>query len=419
MSALKKLLIIVVVLAAILAAVPMLIPYDSFKSDMEQSLSGRFGTKVQIGNIAFSYSPKPQVQLQSVAFGQAGENTVEKIAIPLTVRNVLRLNQSLSDISVESASIKHDFALSIPERLKIPPSEDDLRIASLKLTDLKLQLPKNTVGPLSGSFSFKPDGALNSITLTSEDGHVNLQVKPAEGQLALYLDARNWVAPGKYPVRFDQLVLRGLADKNGLLIDEISAMLFGSVATGQAQLDWVDGWKLHGTVQTRSMQVEPLIALASPITRATGRMTAAATFDFFSDDYSTLLDQPTIEVKFSLTDGRLHNLDLITPLKSSNPSVLQRGGQTTFDTLVGTYTLDKDIVTLSNLALNSGKFTASGKVIIDDKGDLRGNLATRLASGVIVINAPLRIDGTLKAPELRSSGASKPGSNGEATTRIF
>ncbi|PHV10918.1 AsmA-like C-terminal region-containing protein [Chitinimonas sp. BJB300] len=418
MSALKKLLIIVLVLAAIVAAVPMLIPYDSYKSDVEQSLSGRLGTKVQIGAIAFSYSPKPEVQLRSVELGQPGENSIAKIAIPITMRNVLKFGQSLADVTMESASIKYDFALLIPERLKAPLSDDSLRISSLKITDLKIQLPKNAVGPLSGTFAFKPDGALNNITLNSADEHVKVDIKPAEGQLALSLEARNWDLPGKYPAHFDQLVLRGLADKNGLLIDEISGMLFGSVATGQAQLDWVDGWKLHGTLQTRGMQVEPLIALGSPISRATGRMTAAATFDFASDDYSTLLDQPSVEVKFSLTDGRLHNFDLITPLKSSNPSVLQRGGQTSFDTLIGTYTLDKHVVSLSGLALNSGKFTASGKMTIDDKSNLSGSLATRLASGVIVINAPLRIDGTLSAPELRSSGAAKSGS-GDSTTRIF
>lgn len=418
MSALKKLLIIVLVLAAILAAIPLLIPYDNYKSDLEQNLSTRLGSPVKIDSIQFSYAPKPQLQLQDIQLGDAAENTVGKIVVPVTLRNLFKFRESLADVSLEAATLKQDFALSLPDRLKTKPAGSNIHIASLKLQGLTIQLEKQQVGPFNGALRFNADSSLKNITLSSEDERAKLHIKPEGEQYELDFEAKNWVLPGKYEVRFDQLILRGQADKNGLLIDDINGLQFGAVAVGTAQLDWVDGWKLRGSLQTRGMQVEELISLASPITRATGRMTGTANFEFSGSGYDTLFDAPMIELKFSVTDGNLHNLDLITPLKSSSPSVLQRGGQTRFDTLTGTYLLNKDSVALRGLALNSGKFTASGNLSIDAKQNISGNIATRLASGVIVVSAPLRVDGTLDAPELRSSGAYKPGA-ADATTRIF
>ncbi|MBL8507044.1 MAG: hypothetical protein JNM11_01180, partial [Chitinimonas sp.] len=54
MSALKKLLIIVVVLVAIVAAIPLLFPYDRYKADIEQAVSARLDIPVSISDIAFS-----------------------------------------------------------------------------------------------------------------------------------------------------------------------------------------------------------------------------------------------------------------------------------------------------------------------------------------------------------------------------
>lgn len=415
MSALKKVLITLAALAALIAAIPLLIPYDNYKSDLERAMSARLESKVTVGNIHFSYEPKPQLALNDVRFGDDGN--IGTVVVPVTLKNLLNFRSQLTDVSLQNASFKQAFALSLPGRLKPNPGRD-IHFASLKLIDLNVQLQHGAIGPLSGVVKLNPDGTFKEITVTDRDERAQLKAKPLDDKFELEFEARNWVLPGAYEARFEQLNMSGIADRDGILIDSINGILYGSAAIGQAQLNWNEGWKLTGSLQTRSMQVEPLIMLASPTTRATGRMAASATFAFAGDSYETLFKQPHFELKFTVNDGNLHNFDIVTPLKSQNPSVLQRGGQTRFDTLSGDYVYDNGQVALQNLALNSGKFTAGGNLAIDAARKLSGRVNAKLASGVIVINAPLSIGGTLDAPEIRSAGAYKPGGNSD-TTRIF
>ncbi|QDQ27849.1 hypothetical protein FNU76_16680 [Chitinimonas arctica] len=418
MSALKKMLIALAVVAAILAAIPLVLPYDSYKSDIEHAISARLDTPVAIGAIQFSYSPKPQVVLSGLSLGKQGEGEIDKVIVPLTLKNLINIRHELANVSLEGGNFSQAFALSLPGRLK-PNAGQDINFAMLKLSEMTIKLPNDSIGPLSGSLQFNPEGTIKVLTLSDKDERATLTIKPIGDKFELEFDASNWVMPGAYPdARFDQLRLSGIASNDGIAIDDINALIFGSAVKGNAQLSWTEGWKLTGSLQTKSIQVEPLIMLSSQVTRATGRMAANAIFDFVGDGYENLFKQRRIEMKFIVNDGNLHNFDLVTPLKSQSPSSLQRGGITRFDTLSGDFLLENDTLTLRNLALNAGKFTAAGGLNIAADQKLSGRINAKLSSGAIAVNAPLAIAGTLRAPEIRSGGAYKPG-GGSGTTQIF
>lgn len=419
MSALKKLLIAVAVLAALIAIAPLVIPYNKYKPAIEQAMSARLDTSVKIGAINFSYSPKPQLTLDKLTFGSSGEGDVEQVIVPIDFKNLINFRHELSNVSLDRAHFTQAFALSLPARLKPNADGQDISFASLKLNDFSIQLDRDVMGPLSGVLRFNANGTFKLVTITDKDNRANLTIKPVGDKFALDFEANNWLLPGDYPdLRFDQLVLRGLADHDGILVDDINGIIFGAATVGQGKLTWTDGWKLSGSLQTKSIQVEPLISIVSPVTRATGRMAAAANFEFVGASYADLFKHRHIDMKFTVRDGNLHNFDLVTPLKSQNPSVLQRGGQTRFDTLSGDFLLEDSNASLRNIMLNSGKFTASGNLAIGPEKKLNGKVSAKLASGSIVINAPMAVSGTLDAPELHSAGAYKPG-GGESSTQIF
>jgi len=420
MSALKKLLIVVAILVAIVAAIPLVLPYENYKADIEKAVSARLDTEVKISSIHFSYTPKPQLVLEKVSFGKADEGMVSRVIVPVTLKNLVNIRKELADVALEQGTLKQEFARSLPGRLKPDASGKDIYFAALRLSDFSVLLDKDSIGPFSGTLRFNPDGTFKVVTLTDKDGRANLTIKPTGEKFALDFDAKNWVLPGgNYPdARFDQLVLRGSADKDGFVVDDVNGLIFGSAAVGQAKLSWNEGWKLSGSLQTKSMQAEPLISLVSPNTRATGRMAASTDFEFVGDSFETLFKQPRITMNFTVTDGNLHNLDLIAPLKSPNPTVLRRGGQTRFDTLRGDMSIENGVTTLRNLNLDSGKFTAAGGMAISADKKLSGKVSAKLSAGAATFSAPLTFGGTLDAPELRSSGTYKPGSD-DASTRIF
>lgn len=418
MTALKKFLIIIVLLGAALAALPLVIPYDRWTPDIERALKQRLDIDTHVGGIAFSYDPRPQLVLSGVTLGKNGEGAIGKVVIPVTLRNLMHMRSELADVTLQDAQLQQDFAVSLPARLKPSQSDKEVRFASLKLDNATVALRKGAIGPMSGLVKLNPDGTFKDITVTDKDGRGELNIKPLNEKFSLEFTGRNWTLPGGYDARFDQLVMRGLADHDGITIDYISGLIFGAAAIGQAQLTWGDGWKLSGSLETKGMQAEPLISLFSASTRATGRLTANATFQYAGEDYETLFQKPHIEMQFTLNDGDLHNFDLITPLKSQDPSMLRRGGQTRYDSFSGLAVLDNDVVTLSKLQLNGGKFTASGNVAINDKRQISGHVSARLSAGALAVSAPLAISGKLDSPEIRSGGAFKPGGE-QGTTQIF
>jgi hypothetical protein len=418
MSALKKLLVTLLVLGGVIAAIPLLIPYDHFSADIEQTLKRRLGIETHIGHIRFVYAPRPHLLLEQVSFGKNGEGSVGKVLVPATLPNLLRLQNRLSNVSLEDVQLQQDFAVSLPGRLKPAAGEHDIQFASMRLENVNVALHQGAVGPMSGVVELNPDGTFKEVTVNDKDDHAELNIKPLNDKFSLEMTARNWVLPGAYEVRFDQLVMRGVADHNGVAIDYINGLVFGAAAVGQAQLSWQDGWKLDGTLETKGMQAEPLISLFSETTRATGRMAANARFHYEGDGYASLFKQPHIGLQFTLSDGELHNFDLVAPLKSQSPSTLRRGGQTRFDTLSGTAVFDRASLTLNKLLLNGGKFSASGAMAMGPDLRLSGHLNARLSAGALVVSAPLVVEGQLDSPEIHSSGAFKPGGD-EATTQVF
>lgn len=418
MDGLKKLLLILLVIGGLIGAAPLVFPYERYKPRLEAALKQRLETEVKLGEIAFSYSPVPQLTISGIDLGSKGEGSVARASIPINVKNLLKFGKELNDLQLEDARFQQAFALSLPNRLKPNPGGRDIHLASFKIRNLSIGSGDKTIGPASAVVNLKADGTFKEITFSDTTGNAELTIKPVGDKFSMALDAHNWVLPGKYPLRFEQVVMKGVADENGMLIDEINGLIFGSPALGQAQLTWGAEWKLSGNLETRAMQAEPLITTFSPITYSTGRVALATQFQYVGSGYETLFQNPSISGKFTISDGVVHNFDLVTPLKSSNPSSLQRGGQTRFDSLSGDLSYDAAGFALKNIALNSGKFTASGSISVTPDMNMSGRMSARLKSGIIMVEAPMIIDGTLEAPQIHSSGSFKPG-DASGTTRVF
>lgn len=412
---LKKIAITLAVLGVVVAATPMLIPYDHYKTQVEESLKSRVGIDTRIGQIRFNYEPVPTLFLEDIQFGRDNEGQIGEVRIPITWKNLFNFRTELHQVVIAQALLREDFARSLPGRLK-PSGEGGVHLATLKLERLSLKLPKSEFGPLSGRLELNQDGTFKEVTLSDTNGAVEATIKPKGAKFSIDAFARNWTLPGKYPIRIDDLTMKGEADNAGAVIDDIRGQVFGAVVTGKAQLDWQSQWKLSGTLETKSMQVEPLIMVFNDITRATGRMAAAAQFEFLGDSYDNLFNQPQIAMSFAISDGNLHNFDLVGPLKSQGPTVQRRGGQTVFETLTGILRLDNDKVLLQDVKLDSGKFKAMGNMAIAPNQDISGKVSAQLKSGALVVQSGMTIAGKLNAPELHSAGTFKPGGG---TTQIF
>ena len=414
----KNLVIGLLIACGLIAAAPLLIPYNLFKGDLEKKLSAINHGATTISNVSFSYSPTPIFSLENVIIENAETAKMSEVIIPVTSYNLLNFGSHLRDVVVRHGEFSRSFAIDLPKRLKTNPS-GGFKIDRLKLEQATVKLDAKVIGPIDGELRFKSSGEIDELLISADQGRAELQLQPAEaGHFKVQLNAKSWELPLGYPVKFDFLKLMGTANLDGIQISDIRGDLYGGLITGSAQLSWGDEWQLTGQLFGKNIHVEPLITLFSPITRSTGRMNSDATFRYKSANYNQLFKQPMIQGRFVVQEGTLHNFDLITPLKSQSPSVQRRGGQTNFNTLSGGIVINGSAVNLQSVILESGKFRSTGNLLIRD-GKIAGSVSSQIAAGAVTVSNALNVTGALDAPELRSGGANRPQSatvnNGEAT----
>ena len=152
------------------------------------------------------------------------------------------------------------------------------------------------------------------------------------------------------------------------------------------------------------LQAAPLVTLFSPILHISGILDGEGHFAYEADDYTRLFSRPALQGRFTARDGLLHNIDLITPMKSQTSETVHRSGQTRFDTLSGALSLQNDTLSLRQLQLDTGKFRASGELMIRD-GRILGEAVSTLNAGLLTVTSHFRLDGRPDAPELHSGGA--------------
>ncbi|MBV1774119.1 hypothetical protein KSF73_00155 [Burkholderiaceae bacterium DAT-1] len=366
---------------------------------------------MRIGNISFSYMPKPTFTLSDLRLGNDAAS-IGSVTIPVSITNVTRFRHELSDVSINDAILSSEFALALPQHLKPNPGGRDVHFSSIRMENVSIQFRKRALGPMSGVLKLNPDGTFDQVVIRDTNGRSELNIKPSGKRFVITANSDNWILPGKYHVLFDSITAHGIADENGVLFDDIHGVVFSSAFIGQAQLFWNNGWKIDGSLETKGMQSEPLTKLFSPVTHTAGRMSATALISFSGDSYDTLFSNQAIRMKFSMSDGHLSNMDLVAPIRSQTGAI-QRGGITRFELLSGELLWLDGRITLKGLSLTSGKFSANGSVHITNDA-IEGRLDSRLQAGIQSIQSNLSINGKLESPEIRSVGTARFGPHTEA-----
>ncbi len=403
MKRLPRPLTIAVILVALIAATPLALPYSLFQPRLTAHLAQRFGSKVEIGAIGFSYLPTPAFSLKQVMINSPEAARIGSIEIPLSLHNVLFFGKELRGIRARDVMLSRHFAVSLPER--IAQQTDMVKLGDLQLENLHLKMEPGEAGPFSGTLEFSPDGRISQLTVPSQDGKLTLKIQPAEpGAFDMQFAARNWPLPFAWPVEFDYINLTGKATGEALQISDIHAGLYKGVVTGNATLQWGRHWKLDGRIQAKNLQAAPLVTLFSPILHISGILDGEGHFAYEADDHIRLFSRPALQGRFTARDGLLHNIDLITPMKSQTSETVHHGGQTRFDTLSGALSLQNDTLSLRQLQLDTGKFRASGELMIRD-GRILGEAVSTLNAGLLTVTSRFRLDGRPDAPELHSGGA--------------
>jgi hypothetical protein len=405
MKKIRILLFCLLLFFVLIVSLPLILPLNSYKPQLEKRLSALLQAQVQLENIEFSYQPLPIFTLNGVEI-DGGAGKIEQIRIPLNFFNLFKYGKSLKNVEVGGVRLSPALAFSLPKRFAAL-EQDRIILGDVVLTKASVVSEQGELGPIDGVMRFAKNGAMDDLQLADKQGHLEVHIKPKGDNIGVTMQATSWELPFGYPLVFERLYMSGEGSPAGLLIDDIRGESYGGVLSGKAQLTWQNEWNLLGQLALKGVHGEPLSKVFSPATFVVGRMDAEVKFMYRAADYLKLFAHPNMDASFLLRDGAVHNVDLVAQLRAGETPA-GRGGQTRFDSLSGKMIIRDRSVQLQSMALEAGKFNAQGAVQIAD-GRLNGSVSGRLQAGVLAISNQIRLSGALAKPVLNSGNAARTG----------
>jgi hypothetical protein len=209
--------------------------------------------------------------------------------------------------------------------------------------------------------------------------------------------AKAWTPPLGLPIRFDSLDVKGSATTTGAELNEVNARLYGGTANGNVSVRWDEGLALKGRVDIKQVEVKDVVALLSPKTRVSGRLTASPTFSASAAKAAQLDEALRLESNFSVHNGILYGLDLPSAVGALTKQG-HSGGQTQFDQLSGHLVAAGRAYRFTQLQIASGGLSAKGNVAIAPNKNLSGQLTATLSGAGARANVPLVLAGSLDSP---------------------
>lgn len=165
--------------------------------------------------------------------------------------------------------------------------------------------------------------------------------------------------------------------------------------------------RLTGQLTARDVDIESLMRAFGRAAPVAGKLAGATELRAEGGHAAELLRSLHTRTRFSVQPAELTRFDLAGAVRSAGTS---RGGRTPLDMLSGTLdtqaTADGVVLQYSDLRARSGLLTASGSVRLFNRR-LDGQAAVDIVDGVVGV--PLKVSGTLEAPELSLTGGALAG----------
>jgi uncharacterized protein involved in outer membrane biogenesis len=398
MKWLKRLGIAILVLVAILALVPFFVSLNDYIPAIEREVSARIQEPVSIDNVRASGLPVPHLIIDGITIGTAEDVKVGKVVVIPDLWSLMRRVWVIRSVEL------HDLVLT-PRALSVFPAWTQseagplgVRIERIQLEDALVRFENGRFGPFDAWVSVNARGEPEGASLVTRDGTLHARITPEGGRLALDIAARGWTPPLGPPVRFDEVIVQGVATAQGAELTEISGRLYGGTVHGQALLGWSDGLLLKGAVDVKHVELKQLGTLISPQARVSGRLNAKATFSAVAPAAAALDERLRVDAPFSIQDGVLYGFDLASVLDPVAPHTPGPGADTRFDLISGHAVREQGAYRLRRLELATGSLAARGAVDISQEKVLSGELQTTVKADDKVSRLSLTVAGSLASP---------------------
>jgi uncharacterized protein involved in outer membrane biogenesis len=393
----------------VLLIAPLLIPMGSYIKQLEQMASAKLGAPVSIKAIHLAVLPSPRINLSGISVGKDAEIQVTEVAAVLDVTTLFKPVRVLSKLDVDKPILKKS-AIDLLMPLLAQKSEGPPPVAIRRITvnDAKLEWPGMSLPLFDADLAMSDDVKLQHATIKSTDDKLTIEATPKGGGYAANIKAQKWTPPVGPSIKLDKVEMDLVYAGQTLEIPSVEAALYGGKLHASAHLDWKKNWQLGGKFKTDAIELQDASRLLTKGIWVSGRISGNGAFSSTAKEPGQLADKLVMDYTFTVAKGVLHGMDLA---KAASLFIKQggKGGETEFDQLSGkVHTAGKQIE-LRDMNASSGLLAANGQVKVSPAKVLDGVVNVELKKGLALVTVPLKVSGTVDAPEIMPTKAALAG----------
>ncbi len=351
---------------------------------LQDEFEQRTGIGLKVDRVHWALRPVPVIVAEGIATAQDRPITVRSIAIRPQLSALWNRRVAIDAVEIDGAVLPRDSVRAFRGR-----GEDAIQASA---SDWQLaERPVRRVQFTDVTWIDRRDIAL------AYEGEVEFDAawrpRRAEGRRA-----------NVQPMTRLRLEREGDADRWRTLIDA-----GGGTWTGATTLDVgaKAGFAVHAELDAANVDITQLVAAFGRNSAVHGKLQGRTEIDASGENPFAMVRSLHTRTRFAVKPATLLRFDLAKAVRTAG---MEREGQTVLDELSGTLdtqaTDDGMALRYSGMRARSGLLTASGNARVLNR-KLDGDVAVDLVDGVVGV--PLKLGGTLDAPQLSVTGAALTG----------
>ncbi len=397
------------VLILVLLIAPLLIPMESYAKRLEQMASGKLGAPVSIKTIHLAVLPSPRVNLSGISVGKDAAIQMADVTAVLEITTLFKAVRVLSELDIDKPVLKKS-AIDLLMPLLAQKSEGLPPVAIRRITvnDAKLEWPAMPLPLFDADLVMSSDTKLQHATIKGIGDRLIVDATPKGEGYAVSIKAQEWTPSVGLPLKLDKVAADLTYASQTLDIPSIEAALYGGKLHASAHLDWKRNWQLEGKFKTDAIELQDASRLLTKGIMVSGRISGNGTFSSAAKAPDQLTEKFVMDYSFNVNKGVLHGMDLA---KAASLFIKQggKGGETEFDQLSGKLHTAGKQIELREMNVQSGLLAANGQIKVTPAKALNGLVNIELKKGLALVTVPLKVSGTVDAPEVMPTKAAIAG----------
>ena len=385
----------IVLLLALIFALPYVMPWESYARKVEQNLSANLGMQVKVGGMRGHLLPSPQLEFSDISVGKSGTTHIGQARAHLGFNSLFAATKPFKLLEIQNLQLDASDLQNLASRLSRLGTSGGFVFQTVSLQSANLHIPGGKpISDIGGTFNFSPEGKFTRARLEGTGGKYQLDIDtPDNGPLQLVLNVRGAALPPFGGVMFDGLELQAEADRDSLLVRKLDGRILGGVLRGSARLSWQSGWHTEGFLLAETLTLGQLQ------TAVEGDMDGEAQFVASAPSFSGLAENLLMRGNFRVGKGVLHGVDLVASGRQRAAEV-PAGARTEFDLMRGEIELVSGQLGLHGISLQSALLNVMGTADVRDQ-QLRGTLSVNYNRLSGLRSAQFRLEGSVTEPQLR------------------